>query len=109
MVDALYLHIERTINPSSASDISVRDFCFPLYDPRHWGRYPPPGDRLVVWVERRVVDGADWRGRECRLRGGDRVLVDEAAVSMQEGMVVGKRATDHLPNNVFAMPISILE
>lgn len=59
-IDSFYFTLERWLHPRK--EIIVRDFCYSVYDPRHWGR-PMPGqlDRLArnsshVWRARARFD-----------------------------------------------------
>ena len=69
-----------TGQPLVGKDISIRDFCYSVYDPRHWGR-PLPGllDRLAqhnqVWRARAKCDFDAGAEGELSIREGELLFV----------------------------------
>ena len=104
-VDSFYVHLHDT-HLAAPEGVSVRDFCYPPFDPRHFGRYPPL-HHDSVWTEHTVLQA--YSGQECRLDVGDRVMVQRPDIIIQDGMLVCRRADDHLPNNIYSLPNWILK
>ena len=106
-VDSFYVHLHDThLADDSNGGVSVRDFCYPPFDPRHFGRYPPL-HADSVWTEHTVLQ--PYSGQECKLDVGDKVMVRRPDIIIQDGMLVCRRAGDHLPNNIYSLPNWILK
>ncbi len=106
LINAFYLHIERLVNPLKPDQIMSRDFAFPMYDPRHFGRHPP--SKKYTWRLYTLTQSLKTPNE--LLKEGEEVLVREGCHEDSErDMRVIRRADDHLPNKYILVPSCLLK
>jgi hypothetical protein len=86
--------------------VKVRDFFYPPYEPRHFGIYPSLNP-FETWNPRIVR--RPFKNEQCLLLPGDEILVKQANIMFEDGMMVCRLVNDHLPNNTFSVPVWILK